>query len=392
MTLFEMTARFRSISKSIASKMLGREIYFFPTENRPIVFSAEPDTLYLLPLCYSYRASSEGTITYEFLEDGKDLEYELFELEFTDKFRGVNGLLCLSFSYPSVERGDTLRINITDSMAWLNSKLITSKAHYRSPGRKFNAQIRLQQGEKFFSRSCTHYLQYADKPIARDYYFGDDYSDYPKQTDINGALKLVNQFSLQGRLLEIGCALGIYTSAFLNMGFDAYGLDISEFAIQEAEKRIGSERVALCDLDESEIPFHGTFNVIWMWDVLEHSRDPYRLLQKVTRAASPDARLIIRTANANSLTHRLFGDDWEGFTDYSHYGIEQVSDKSLAHWLGELGWKQDFWECNSVWIEGVDPVLHRLREAFGRLPELKTLLSERNLGDLILVVATKNES
>jgi 2-polyprenyl-3-methyl-5-hydroxy-6-metoxy-1,4-benzoquinol methylase len=240
-----------------------------------------------------------------------------------------------------------------------------------------------------FRRSCSHYLPFNNKAIGRDYYFGDDYVDYQQQTEVPDALNLIQKHCTNGRLLDVGCALGIYTKAFLVAGFDAHGVDISDFAIAEAAKRVGVDRVRQVNLDEEEIPFAGTFDVFWMWDVLEHSASPRALLEKITRRAAPKSTLLLHTSNADSLMRRAMGREWEGYSDYSHHGVDQITATVLAQWLDDLGWKIKAWECNHIWVGGVDPVLMRLRDAFRRIPELGVFLAERNLGDVVTVVAIK---
>jgi hypothetical protein len=181
----------------------------------------------------------------------------------------------------------------------------------------------------------------------------------------------------------------VYTRAFLDGGFDAYGVDISPFAIDQAQMLVGADRAKCADLDVQEIPFPGGFETIWMWDVLEHFRGPDAILAKVSGCATEGSILVLHTSNAESLTRRLFTRDWEGYSDYSHWGVEQVTCKSLRDWLGRLGWKITNFECGGVWIAGSDPVMLRLQDVFTWMPELKILLEEADLGDFITLVATK---
>src|SRR6202043_1902523 len=125
--------------------------------------------------------------------------------------------------------------------------------------RKFFSEIQQNVEGRRYSRLCTPYFPYDDKEIGRDYYFGDDYVDYGK-TSAQGGLVLLRRYAAGGRLLDIGCALGIFTKAFLDAGFDAYGTDISEFAIDQAALLVGPNRVRRADLDADDIPFDGYFD------------------------------------------------------------------------------------------------------------------------------------
>jgi 2-polyprenyl-3-methyl-5-hydroxy-6-metoxy-1,4-benzoquinol methylase len=373
--------------RSIAARVFKRELVLLPLRDDGAASAAAQGTT-LLPVLYTYRASPEGRVTYRLQEAGRDLQYHLYTMAFAGT-RPTPGKLCLATCVPAVKQGATLEVNLLDATVSLDGQALTPLEHDPHQSRKFIAELQVTCEENVFRRVCSHYLPFDNKPIGRDYYFGDDYSDYPRQTEVEDALRLVRAYCSGGRLLDVGCALGVYTRAFLDTGFDAHGVDISEFAIAEAAKRVDPDRVRQCNLDVEEVPFVQPFDVVWMWDVLEHSVSPRQLLERVTCRASGGAHLFIHTSNADSLTRRLFGKDWEGYSDYSHHGIEQISVTSLAKWLKELGWGILDWKCHHMWVGGADPVLLRLRDAFHRIPELALFLSERNLGDMISVVARK---
>jgi SAM-dependent methyltransferase len=372
-----------SLFKSLIAKVFKRQVVFITGDYEGLSPSKA-----LLPLLYTYRASAEGLVTYQVQESGTDLRYALYSVALSGT-QPIPGQLCFRFRLPSIERGDVLCINLVSPSVWINDKPINLAPNDYQKTRKYIADLQLKKGSTSLTRSLFHYLPFEGKPIGKDYYYGDDYTEYPLHTNAAHALRLVRQFCTSGRLLDIGCALGIYTKAFLDAGFDAYGIDISEFAIEEARKKVGSGRLFRCNLDNSDIPFCSEFDVFWMWDVLEHSDDPQQMLAKVTKKATRGAWLFLHTANRDSLTHRVLGSDWEGYSDYSHLGIDLVSASSLSKWLHEQGWEIVRWECSNVWVSGCDPVLLRLRDAFLQIPGLSTFLSERNLGDAILVVARK---
>jgi 2-polyprenyl-3-methyl-5-hydroxy-6-metoxy-1,4-benzoquinol methylase len=322
--------------------------------------------------------------------DGSDFRYDLFTMEYEGRIPKA-GPRCYGFRLPMIKAGDKLLVNLNEAKAWLNGTPIECSVESEGHSRKFVARTQLVNERLHFARLCSHYLPFTQKTITRDYYFGDDYTDYPLHTNPEYAVQLVRQYCSSGRVLDVGCALGIYTKSFLEAGFDAYGLDISEFAISEASKRVGAKRVKQCNLDVFEIPFEEGFDAVWMWDVLEHFVDPYGALAKVTMKTREGGRLFLRTSNADSLTHRLLGGDWEGYTDYSHHGLERVTPASLKLWLKQLGWTILKLDCNGIWVFGMDPVVLALREAFKAIPELATLLTERELGDDLLVVAIKEK-
>jgi SAM-dependent methyltransferase len=372
---------------TLVERITNRRIVILPRNHSELILDTTQSGS-LLPMRYTYRSSSEGEFSYEFLSSGFNLHYVLYTMEFSGR-EPIIGQTCVSLNILEVKRGDVLRVNPLSEEVTYNENVVVTNIQVHQESRKYIARIELWRDGNTLTRHCTHYLPYTNKVIGKDYYFGDDYTDYLLHTNVDYALNMVTRYCNRVRLLDVGCALGIYTQAFLNAGFDAYGVDISEFAVQEAGKRNSPERIKCCNLDKNELPFDLGFDAIWMWDVLEHSSDPRKMLANVSKKSLPGAYLFLHTSNSDSLTKRIFASDWEGYTDYSHYGIDQVSTNSLPIWLKDLGWEILDYDCSGIWVFGNDPTVLRLQEAFLKIPELSVLLSERDLGDGIEVVARK---
>jgi hypothetical protein len=382
------------LARSVIANVFRREVVFLPLGSRTngthLMFDVSKGHS-LLPLRYDYRATADGWVNYQTQAAGHELHYSLYSAAYSENHQPVPGPLLFSFRANGVGRGDRIRVNLLKPCARLNDQELPVHSAGAELSRKFIAELRLSCPEGFFTRRCPHYLPYEGKPIGQDYYFGDDYVDYPRQREkwVADSINRVRKYCPKGRLLEVGCALGVCLEEFLKAGLDAYGVDISEFAVAAAKKRVGPERVRQCDIDRCDLPFDGKFDALVLFDVLEHSANPRRLLQKVTDRAGPGTCLFLTTSNIDSLTHRLLGRDWEGYTDYSHYGVEEISATTLRAWLHELGWEIMQWECSDIWMYGADATMLRLRDAFRTLPELSTWLAERDLGDCIYVAARK---
>src|SRR5205814_9111328 len=112
-------------------------------------------------------------------------------------------------------------------------------------------------------------------------------------------------------------------------GVDAYGIDASDWAIAEASKRVPSGHVFQCAAGSVPLPAaltaHAPFGALVLWAVLEHFPDPFGTLALLAAETRPDALLVINTSNADSATHRLLGCAWEGYVDWTHPGVQQVS-------------------------------------------------------------------
>jgi len=99
-----------------------------------------------------------------------------------------------------------------------------------------------------------------------------------------------------GRLLDVGCGLGYFVERALERGWDAYGCDTATAWVQQAQGRLGVDRIRLGAPTASIFGGEG-FDLITAWDVLEHVHDPLPFLRALTGLIAPGGTVFIRTPN-----------------------------------------------------------------------------------------------
>jgi 2-polyprenyl-3-methyl-5-hydroxy-6-metoxy-1,4-benzoquinol methylase len=112
------------------------------------------------------------------------------------------------------------------------------------------------------------------------------------------------------RLLDVGCATGIFLEVAGEAGWQGEGIDISEYALARARAKglavqHGSSPAAVHPA--------GAFDVITMWDLIEHVVDPAGLLAECHDLLRPGGALAISTPDAGSLLARVLRGNWLGF-------------------------------------------------------------------------------
>lgn len=112
----------------------------------------------------------------------------------------------------------------------------------------------------------------------------------------------------QGRLLDIGCALGHLGEAARRRGWDVYITDVSDFAVLESRKNFGLN--GFISAPDKLAVKEGRFDLITMFDVIEHLSHPLDLLRDIRRALSANGVLQLTTPNAHSLSAKLMGRHW----------------------------------------------------------------------------------
>jgi SAM-dependent methyltransferase len=129
--------------------------------------------------------------------------------------------------------------------------------------------------------------------------------------------RAVQRFKRGGRLLEIGCANGLFLDAMRRVGsWHVQGVEVNEPAARYARERLGLD-VVTGELADAEFPDEA-FDAVAMWDVLEHVHDPQATLHEIYRVLKPDGVLILRLPLLDSWDRRLFGRYWVGWDAPRH--------------------------------------------------------------------------
>src|SRR5690349_22293158 len=106
-----------------------------------------------------------------------------------------------------------------------------------------------------------------------------------------------------GRLLDVGCSAGFFLKVARDRGFDVHGLEIPADTAALARERYDVD-VQVGTLDDAHFE-PGSFDVVTMWDVIEHVRDPVGAMSTVARLLKPGGIAALMTPNVEGLFPRL---------------------------------------------------------------------------------------
>ncbi|MCI0398878.1 MAG: class I SAM-dependent methyltransferase [Chloroflexi bacterium] len=128
--------------------------------------------------------------------------------------------------------------------------------------------------------------------------------------------QLLRHHPQPGRLLDVGCATGLFLKGMCDQGWTVAGVELSPYAADYARRAFGLD-VFTGTLEEANL-LAGSFDVVTMWDVLEHVIDPKATLAEVARILKPGGMLAISLPNPSCLEARLFGASWVGWDRPRH--------------------------------------------------------------------------
>lgn len=107
-----------------------------------------------------------------------------------------------------------------------------------------------------------------------------------------------------GRILDVGCGLGLFLEQFPSDRWDRYGIDVADLAIAEARSR----GIHVQDGDRAYDYPDRFFDVIVLRGSLQLIPTPFAVLRDCIRLLKPGGLLaLLATPNSNSPYYRRFG-------------------------------------------------------------------------------------
>lgn len=110
------------------------------------------------------------------------------------------------------------------------------------------------------------------------------------------------------KVLDIGCAGGAFPKAAHDLGFHPVGLEPSVWMANEARLRYGLD-IRSGILEESDFP-ESPFDMITLWDVIEHLADPSAALRRIHSLLKDHGVLLVNYPDHASFMRRVLGFRW----------------------------------------------------------------------------------
>lgn len=208
-------------------------------------------------------------------------------------------------------------------------------------------------------------------------------------------------FRGEGRLLDVGCSIGLFLKLAEERGWRGRGIEFSDRARAYARDEFG--------LDVVDTPLEaagygdGSFDVVALNSVIEHVNEPRRMLTEIRRVLAPGGALYIITPNVESLACRVLHERAATFDGRNH--LVYFSAATLTRLLDEVGFDVDHlttrvaslqpileWLAYRTPYSGVplgDDALAGWVDEGGRRHELEARLCEEGLGYKLHCLASR---
>lgn len=155
-------------------------------------------------------------------------------------------------------------------------------------------------------------------------------------------LKVLNRHAAPGgRLLDIGCSSGLFLATAREAGWQVRGLEYSPDSAQMARQQFGLDVVTGELGPDTFAP--ASFDVVTLWDVIEHVPDPRLVLERAKPLLAPGGLLVIKTPNLDGLYPQVSYRFARRIQFWGHPEppghLFQFSTKTLARIVRDLGYE-----------------------------------------------------
>lgn len=122
-------------------------------------------------------------------------------------------------------------------------------------------------------------------------------------------MRMIEKYSGQkGRILDVGAAAGFFLKAAKDNNWKTYGVEPSKWMSEYGSRNFGVN-IKQDTLEGAKFP-GSYFDVVTMWDVIEHTGDPMATLREANRVLKKGGLLVVNFPNIGDMLARLFGRRW----------------------------------------------------------------------------------
>lgn len=126
-----------------------------------------------------------------------------------------------------------------------------------------------------------------------------------KQVDFSHKFLALTALKKGGKLLDVGCATGVSLAAAAKAGYEPEGLELSAWAVAHNATPYPIHHCAFTDFNAP-----GRYDVITLWDVLEHVADPDAVFAKLHALLNPGGLAVVSYPDPGTWMARMMGAHW----------------------------------------------------------------------------------
>ena len=170
---------------------------------------------------------------------------------------------------------------------------------------------------------------------------------------------LIKKYKASGKLFDLGAGWGHFMLAGKMLGYDVYGIEIAEqpYLYAKNDLKLPVDHTDFFLMDETK-----KFDIITMWDVLEHIDKADDVIAKCTRLTNLNGLLVIQVPQIDSYFAKKHKDNWKmmGLDHVNYFGKKTITQLLEKHGYKVETIKSSF-EIKLFIMYTILPLIKRLR-------------------------------
>jgi 2-polyprenyl-3-methyl-5-hydroxy-6-metoxy-1,4-benzoquinol methylase len=177
----------------------------------------------------------------------------------------------------------------------------------------------------YFYREKISYQEYKDESVAAQVRAG---NNWIKEQRHLLRFDLIRKYKPSGSLFDIGSGWGHFLAAGKKLGYDVYGVELANqpYLYSKNELNLPVDRADFLQMNEER-----KFDVLTMWDVLEHIDMPDKFIEKCSKLQNAGGYLFIQVPQIDSYIAKRFKSKWKMISlDHVNYFSKETMKKLLS--------------------------------------------------------------
>ena len=192
--------------------------------------------------------------------------------------------------------------------------------------------------------------------------------------------------------LDVGAYIGVFVEVAQSAGWQARGVEPSSWGAAQAQARgldVIEGTLSAPELADSQ------YDLITIWDVIEHLEDPKAEVEKAFNLTSPGGMIAVHTMDVGSWTAKLMGSRWPW---YMAMHVQFFNRATLTKLLEDAGYKVQVVRTEGRFLRmgylvtrlgGLHPMLGKIAGAIVSRLGAEERALPINFGDLFTVYAIR---
>lgn len=170
---------------------------------------------------------------------------------------------------------------------------------------------------------------------------------------------LIKKYKSSGSLFDLGAGWGHFMLTGQMLGYEVYGIEISEqpYLYSKNDLKLPVDHIDFFDMKEDK-----KFDIVTMWDVLEHIDKADDVIAKCARITAKDGYIVIQVPQIDSYFAKKHKDSWKmmGLDHVNYFGKKTITQLLKKHGYEVKTIKSSF-EIKLFIMYTILPLLKRLR-------------------------------